>query len=102
MLRALYLGVLVSVVSLQAQVSPRSLGIFLKFDIPPAPDALRVMKDEFASILEPAGLSVYWRLLDENRGDEQFSEILVFRFLGSCGLQTFAPPSHLEEITLAT
>src|SRR5215831_11440156 len=64
-----------------AQSTP-SVGVFLDFDSVPGAASVEVMKKEVNSLLK--GVSVNWRMLRENHGDEPFAGLVVLRFHGKC------------------
>src|SRR5687767_3194000 len=103
MLRAVILGLMAAFAAL-SQTAPRSIGIFIQFEATPASQSVVVMKSEVARILKPAGFTINWRSLEENRGSEAFSDILVVKFHGKCRIQYGDPEGDLtdQEYTLAT
>src|SRR5436190_360974 len=101
MLRALCVALLTSLAVLHSQSPERSLGIFLKFEFAPSPESLQAMKAEVTRILEPTGFLLQWRSLDDNRGNESFSQIMVFQFHGAC-TDHAVENSGRAEVTLAT
>jgi len=71
------------------------LAIYYSFDTPPPRDLFTEMKSELDRILAPANLRVAWRSTDtQNTGEEDFPDIVVFRFHGRC---SFEPNSADEE-----
>jgi len=103
MLRAVILGLMAAFAAL-SQTAPRSIGIFIQFEAAPASQSVVVMKSEVARILKPTGFTINWRSLEENRGSEAFSDILVVKFHGKCRIQYGDPEGDLtdQEYSLAT
>jgi hypothetical protein len=63
--------------------SPR-IGIYLDFDHVPQSAPMDVMKRAVEGLLRPSGVTLAWRLANENRGTESFSELAVLKFKGRC------------------
>jgi hypothetical protein len=81
---------------LTAEHLPRiPLAIYYSFDTaPPAAALIWEMQSELGRILEPAGLGAIWRPINAPRdAREDFPEIVVFRFQGTCAFDT-APGSN--------
>jgi hypothetical protein len=62
----------------------QNVGVFLQFDAVPSRAAVEVMKREVDALLKPSGVSLNWRLADENRGAESFANLVLLKFLGKC------------------
>jgi hypothetical protein len=78
---AFIFGTMVGILPVGAQ-SP--VAIFMQFDQPPGSAALAGMKREVEKLLGPAGILPDWRLLDENRGDVSYTNLVLLRFKGKC------------------
>jgi hypothetical protein len=65
---------------------PADLTIAMQFDHSVSASALQEMKNEFERILRPAAPNIEWRMRSDVAGNEVFHEIIVVRFLGSCGV----------------
>src|SRR5215469_740143 len=65
-----------------------SVGVFLDFDSIPGEASVEVMKKEVSSLLK--GVSLNWRLLSENHGNEPFAGLVVLRFKGKCKVEPWA------------
>jgi hypothetical protein len=76
-----------------AAIAPQ-LAILMKFDIRPPTAVLDSMQREVASIFEPAGVSVAWRLVEQNDGRELFPHVVVIRVRGACHTQ----PASWDEL----
>jgi hypothetical protein len=64
------------------------LAIYYSFDTPPPGGVFTEMQSELDRILAPANLRVAWRSTDtQNTGAEDFPNIVVFRFHGSCSFE---------------
>jgi hypothetical protein len=61
-----------------------SIGIFMHFDSQPDPASLEVMEREVGDLLKPSGVTLDWRLAENNEGKESFSGLVVFKFKGRC------------------
>ena len=66
-----------------AQTLP-TLGVYMDFDAAPGNSSLTVMQREVDALLKPTGISVNWRLVRENHGDETYSRLVVLKFTGNC------------------
>jgi hypothetical protein len=65
------------------------LAIYYSFATPPPGDVFTEMQSELNRILAPANLRVVWRSTDtQNTGAEDFPDIVVFRFHGTCSFET--------------
>ena len=64
-----------------------SVGVFLDFDSPPGPGPVSVMKIEVEKILKASGVSLDWRMLKDNQGNEAFARLVVLKFKGSCKVE---------------
>jgi hypothetical protein len=60
----------------------------LDFDSVPGAAAVEVMKKEVDSLLK--GVSLNWRMVKENHGDEPFSGLVVLKFKGRCKAEPWA------------
>ena len=69
--------------ALQVPATP-TLGIYMDFEATPGGPSLAVMKSEVDALLKPAGVRVHWGLTRENRGNETYSRLVVFKFTGAC------------------
>lgn len=56
----------------------------MEFDSTPGAASVEVMKKEVDDLLKPAGLSLDWRLIKENHGNEPFAGLVVLKFKGEC------------------
>ena len=61
-----------------------TLAVYMDFDTAPVGNSLEVMQREVDKLLKPAGVTVNWRLVRENRGDETHSRLVVLKFIGAC------------------
>ena len=61
-----------------------SVGVFLDFDSPPGAGPLSVMEKEVENILKASGVSLDWRMLKDNHGNEPFARLVVLKFKGTC------------------
>jgi hypothetical protein len=80
-----------------AQSQP-AVGVFLDFDSVPGAASVEVMKHEVDSLLK--GISLNWRMLSENQGNEPFAGLVVLRFKGKCKVEPWVQPSPGETRTL--
>src|SRR5436309_9409412 len=71
-----------------------AVGVFLDFDSVPGAASVEVMKKEVDSLLK--GVSLNWRMLKENHGDELFSGLVVLKFKGTCKVESWAQQSTPE------
>jgi len=69
---------------LSAQSIP-SVGVFLDFDSAPGAASVEVMKKEVDKLLK--GVSLNWRLVSENHGNEPFAGLVVVKFKGQCKVE---------------
>ena len=76
-----------------AQTQP-AVGVFLDFDSVPGTASVEAMKKEVDSLLK--GVSLNWRLLSDNHGDEPFSGLVVLRFKGKCKAEPWGQQSAPE------
>jgi hypothetical protein len=65
-----------------------AVGVFIDFDSVPGSASVETMKKEVNSLLK--GVTLNWRLLKENHGNETFSGLVVLRFKGSCKAEPWA------------
>jgi|SRR5579872_1312584 len=72
-------------------VPPPAVAVFLSFDHQPSEISIEAMKREAGSVLGTAGLTLDWRLLENNHGDAPSHELAVLRFTGTCGGSRIAP-----------
>src|SRR5215831_3766083 len=68
---------------LHAPGSP-TLGVYMDFEKSPGGSSLAAMKREVDSLLKPAGIRVNWRMIQDNRGNETYSRLVVLKFTGAC------------------
>ena len=61
-----------------------TLGIFMDFEAAPGNSSLAIMQREVTNLLKPSGISVKWRLTQENKGNEKYARLVVLKFNGSC------------------
>jgi hypothetical protein len=73
-----------------AQSMP-AVGVFLDFDSVPGAASVEVMKKEVDSLLK--GVSLNWRMLKENHGDEPFNGLVVLKFKGKCKVEPWGQQS---------
>ena len=64
--------------------SPRSIGVFMDFESAPGAASVEIMKREVESLLKPSGVSLAWRLVRDNHGNEPFAGLVVLKFKGQC------------------
>src|SRR5437763_4838397 len=76
-----------------------SVGVFLDFDSAPGKLSVEVMKKEADALLEPSGVSLYWRLAGENHGDESFAGLVVLKFKGKCKVESWTRDSVPGQTT---
>jgi hypothetical protein len=99
MVRLPALGLLVVFVASGQSPVPQ-LGIFMDFEAAPGNSALAVTEREVDALLKPAGIAVNWRLTRENRGDELFARLVVFKFKGTCHADRENTEPPLEKLFL--
>jgi hypothetical protein len=75
--------------------SAPSIAVFLDFENQPSETSVAQMKREISSILEPSGLQLDFRMLNNRKGDESFSDLVVLKFKGSCQMRNPAMDSEL-------
>lgn len=78
----------------QAASAP-SIAIFVDFENQPSVASVAQMKMEVAAILQPSGLSLNWRSLNERSAGESFADLVVLKFKGSCQVRNPAMDSEL-------
>jgi hypothetical protein len=61
-----------------------TLGIFMEFEAVPGDSSVEVMQREVTDLLKPSGISVNWRMTEQNKGDEPYQRLVVFKFNGNC------------------
>jgi hypothetical protein len=83
----------------QTPVLHPSVGVFLDFDSVPGKLSLEVMKKEVDALLKPSGVSLDWRLSEENHGDESFAGLVVLKFKGKCKVESWNPESVPGQTT---
>ena len=71
----------------------RPVGVYLSFESMPTAASIEIMKRAVENLLEPAGVTLAWRLTSENSGDESFAQLAVIRFKGTCRSTAPQPPS---------
>jgi len=71
----------------------RPVGVYLSFESVPTAASIEIMKRAVESLLEPAGVTLAWRLTSENSGDESFAQLAVIRFKGTCRSSAPQPPN---------
>jgi hypothetical protein len=69
--------------TLHAPGSP-TLGVYMDFEMAPGGASLAAMKREVDALLRPTGIRVNWRMIQENRGNETYSRLVVLKFSGAC------------------
>lgn len=72
------------------EVAP--IALFLDFEQRPSEAVLAQAKQQVESILQPSGLRVEWRMLDQTRLGEDFADLAVIRFKGAC--RPASSPAH--------
>jgi hypothetical protein len=77
---------------LAAAGSAASIGVFMDFDSAPAPALVKIMQEEVTGLLRNSGVSLNWRILRENHGDQPFARLVVLKFTGSCRAPWSTPP----------
>jgi hypothetical protein len=84
-------GAAISALAAECQTHPvnPSVGVFLDFDSAPAKMSVEVMKKEVDALLKPSGISLDWRLTDDNHGDESFAGLVVLKFKGKCKVEAW-------------
>ena len=60
------------------------VALLLDFEQRPAETILAQAKQQAEAILEPSGLRLEWKMLDEVRLGEDFADLAVIRFKGTC------------------
>jgi hypothetical protein len=83
---SIFTAAILAVPSAFAQSVP-SVGVFLDFDSVPGTASVEVMKKEVNTLLK--GISLKWRMLNENHGNELFAGLVVFKFKGSCKVEAW-------------
>jgi hypothetical protein len=76
----------------------RPVGVYLSFESMPTAASIEIMKDAVEHLLEPAGVTVAWRLTSENSGDESFAQLAVIRFKGTCRSSAPQPPNLFGSV----
>jgi hypothetical protein len=76
---------------------PRTLGVYMDFDSTPGKSSLAIMKDEVDSLLDSAGVKVNWRMIQENRGNETYSRLVVLKFTGACKVDGLVAMTRGDE-----
>jgi len=79
---ALYAALAAFSTSLPAQ--QHIVGVFMDFESVPGEASVRAMEQEVDQLLKPSGISLDWRLIRENKGNQPFGSLVVLRFKGSC------------------
>jgi hypothetical protein len=84
-----------------ADVADAPLAVYYSFETAPPPALFTEMQSELTRILAPAHLQVTWRSLD-NRGaeGEDFREVIVLRFRGTCSMDRNAPQNASAPIAV--
>jgi hypothetical protein len=72
----------------------------MDFEAAPGNSALAVMEREVDALLKPAGIAVNWTLTRENRSDELFARLVVFKFKGTCHSDRENTELPLEKLFL--
>jgi hypothetical protein len=65
------------------------LAIYLDFEAERSEVAVEAMKAEVAAIMQPVGLNLQWRELEDSGASESFRELAVMRFTGRCQMDPF-------------
>src|SRR5947207_878549 len=103
MLRVALVG-FVAAFALCAQPAPPpaapTLAVYMDFDATPGVSALAIMQHEVDGLLKPAGIAVNWRLARENKGDEEYSRLVVLRFTGECQAELVRTTDTEETLSL--
>ena len=83
-----------------------SVAVFIDFESEPSEESVLQMKSEAASILAPSGISLDWHSLSNRPEFSTFSDLVVFKFRGSCQVHNPAMDSELgpamERVALAS
>jgi hypothetical protein len=82
-------------------VKPPAIGVFIDFDAAPSAQSVEAMKREAGKLLNSAGYVLDWRALKQNRGNESFANVVVFKFHGKCKLEYPQTVSD-AEVTVAS
>jgi hypothetical protein len=68
---------------------PSPIAVFMDFKSQPSVEAISQMEQEISTIMKPSGLEFDWRMMQDRRAGESFSDLVVFTFKGHC--QTEGP-----------
>ena len=79
-------------ISLHVGAQSRSLALYSGDASGLDPIAFQSAKDELQHLLDPAGIEMLWKTLDARKAGEQFDQIVVMSFDGSCA-EPAAPSS---------
>lgn len=90
MTRFVILAAVSAACSVALFAEPRSVGVYMSFEGKAGVISVDAMKREAARIMQPTGVALDWRLLEENRGEESFSNLIVLRFRGKCQADAWA------------
>src|SRR5581483_3264356 len=74
------------------------IGVYLDFDHLPEGVPVQVMEHAVENLLKPAGVTLAWRLSNQNLGTEAFSGLAVLKFKGRCDAQAPKPPSEFGSL----
>ncbi len=89
------LAVTIAFTCIAQAASAPSIAIFVDFENQPSVASVTEMKMEVAAILEPAGLSLNWRSLNDRGAGESFPDLVVLKFRGSCQVRNPSMDSEL-------
>jgi hypothetical protein len=63
------------------------IAVFMKFDGAYSGRALDAMKQEAELLTRPGGFQLEWRMIDDRRPEDTFSDLIVVRFHGQCSIE---------------
>ena len=92
--------------SLHLGAQSRSLALYSGDASGLDPIAIQSAKQELQRLLDPAGIEMLWKTLDKRKAGEQFDQIVVMSFDGSCAEPVATssvrviPPKMLNRMAL--
>ena len=69
------------------------VGVYLEFEKPPSDTAINAARNEASDIFRSVGITIAWRLMSENHGDEAFSQLALVTLTGKCACEGFMEPT---------
>lgn len=78
---------------------PSAIAVFMDFKSQPSTEAVSQMEREISSIMKPSGLAFDWRMMQDRKTGESFTDLVVFTFKGRC--QAEGGPTYDELGPLA-